>query len=316
MNQELINTLNKYGSSKEPFLFIISYNLEKFYIKPLKDLPKEVKFKIEDKNFTGSLKKTNLKKYPISFEEYKKKFDFVQEQIKAGNSYLLNLTSKTRIEIKYSFDEIYEKANARFKLKFFDNFICFSPERFIKIEDNKICTFPMKGTIDANIKDAKKKILSNEKEMAEHTMVVDLLRNDLGIVANKIRVEKFRYAEEINAGEKKLLQISSKITGELNSNWNENLGEILSSLLPAGSITGTPKRKTVEILNSIEKYDRDFYTGVFGIYDGKNLDSAVMIRFLEKEKNEIFYKSGGGITCDSDPLLEYNEMLDKIYLPL
>jgi para-aminobenzoate synthetase component 1 len=315
LNQELINLLNKYGSLKEPFLFIISYDLSKAYIKPLSQLDDGIKYELNNTSFSDSINQTQIKKYPISFEEYKKKFDFVLEHIKAGNSYLLNLTCETKIETEFSLDEIYEKSKAKFKLKFFDKFVCFSPERFIQIIDNKIYTFPMKGTIDASLKNAQEKILANQKEMAEHTMVVDLLRNDLGIVANKIRVEKFRYIDEINAGDKKLLQVSSKITGELQENWNKNLGDILTAILPAGSITGTPKKKTVEILKNIEAYDRDFYCGIFGVFDGKNLDSSVMIRFIENQNNTLVYKSGGGITCDSNAKLEYEELIDKIYLP-
>lgn len=315
-NYELKNLLNKYGSLKEPFLFIISYDMSNFYVKPLKELPCEIKYEINEKTSSKILDKHFLVKEPISFEEYKKKFDFIQEQIKAGNSYLLNLTSQTKIHSKFTLDEIYEKAKARFKLKFFDKFVCFSPEKFVEIKKNKIMTFPMKGTIDAKLPNAQAKILGDLKEMAEHTMVVDLLRNDLGIVSSKVRVDKFRYIDKINAGDKKLLQVSSKISGHLEDNWNEKIGDILCSLLPAGSITGTPKKKTVEILNSCENYDRDYYTGVFGVYDGQSLSSAVMIRFIEKnEKNEFFYKSGGGITCDSDAFLEYKELIDKIYLP-
>lgn len=316
MNNELKNILNKYGSSKEPFFFTISYDLSKFYVKALKDLPSEIKYEINDKVSSKLTNKEKIEKYPISYEEYKKKFDYIQENIKAGNSYLLNLTSQTQIDSEYSLDEIYEKANAKFKLKFFDDFVCFSPEKFIEIKKNKIYTYPMKGTIDASIPNAQAKILGDIKEMAEHTMVVDLLRNDLGIVSNKVRVDKFRYIDKINAGDKKLLQVSSKISGHLEDNWHEKIGDILTSLLPAGSITGTPKKKTVEILESIEGYDRDFYTGVFGIFDGKSLSSCVMIRFIQKDKDgKTYYKSGGGITCDSNAALEYEELIDKIYFP-
>ncbi|QDF30052.1 aminodeoxychorismate synthase component I [Halarcobacter anaerophilus] len=308
--------LNRYGSLKEPFLFIISYDLSKFYIKPLKDLPCGIKLEVENNIESKKRVKKELKKYPLSFEKYKEKFDFIQEHIKRGNSYLLNLTAKTEIKTDLSLDEIYQKAKSKYKLKFFDDFVCFSPETFIKIENNKIFTFPMKGTIDSKISNAKEKILANEKEMAEHTMVVDLLRNDLGIVSNKIRVEKFRYIDKINAGNKELLQVSSKISGVLDKNWNEKIGDILTSILPAGSITGTPKKRTVDILKKIEGYDREFYSGVFGVYDGENLNSAVMIRFIQKdEKGNLFYKSGGGITCDSDVNQEYEELLDKVYLP-
>ena len=316
MNQELRDILNKLGSSKEPFLFVLSYDLSKFYVKAVKELPKEISFQLNDKVSSKITKKQKIEKYPISYEEYKKKFDFIQEQIKSGNSYLLNLTSKTQIDPELTLEEIYEKSNAKFKLKFFDEFVCFSPEKFIEIKKNKIYTYPMKGTIDSKIPNAEAKILGDVKEMAEHTMVVDLLRNDLGIVANKIRVDKFRYIDKINAGDKKLLQVSSKISGHLDENWNEKIGDILTSLLPAGSITGCPKKKTIEILEKVEGYERDFYSGVFGVYDGHSLNSGVMIRFIEKDKNgNIFYKSGGGITCDSNAALEYEELIDKIYLP-
>jgi len=316
LNEKLKKILNKYGSLKEPFFFTISYDLSKFYVKPLKDLPNDISFEINDKVSSKLTKKKKIEKYPISYEKYKKKFDYLQEQIKSGNSYLLNLTSKTQIDPELTLDEIYKKANAKFKLKFFDEFVCFSPEKFIEIKKNKIYTYPMKGTIDSSLPNAEAKVLGDIKEMAEHTMVVDLLRNDLGIVSNKIRVEKFRYIDKINAGDKKLLQVSSKISGHLDDDWHEKIGDILTSILPAGSITGTPKKKTVEILNKIEEYDRGYYTGVFGVYDGKSLESGVMIRFIEKDKEgNFYYKSGGGITCDSNAALEYEELIDKIYLP-
>ncbi len=320
MSKELIKEkLNKFGSSKEPFLFVLSYDLSKFYIQKLSDLSTNIKFKLDSKEDLFTKTKIVLEKFPITFEEYKKEFDFLQEEIKKGNTYLCNLTAKTKIKTSFGLDEIYENVHAKFKLRFQnknDNFVCFSPERFIEIKDNKIFTYPMKGTIDNSIPNAQDLILNDKKEMAEHTMVVDLLRNDLGIIANNVRVDKFRYVDIINAGDKKLLQVSSKISATLEENWNERIGDILTSLLPAGSITGTPKKKTIEILENIEDYNRDFYTGIFGIFDGQNLDSSVMIRFIEEnEKGDKFYKSGGGITCDSNVLNEYQELIDKIYLP-
>ncbi|PUE63585.1 aminodeoxychorismate synthase component I [Arcobacter caeni] len=322
MSKELIKEkLNKFGSSKEPFLFVLSYDLSKFYIQKLSNLPSTIKFELNFKEHQKikTVQKNKLEKFPLSFEEYKKKFDTLQDEIKEGNSYLLNLTAKTKIKTLISLDDIYENTQVKFKLRFQnqdEDFVCFSPERFVEIKKNKIFTYPMKGTIDASIVNAQARILGDIKEMAEHTMVVDLLRNDLGIVGSKVRVEKFRYVEKINAGNKKLFQVSSKISANLQNNWHENIGDILTSLLPAGSITGTPKKKTIEILNKVEEYDRGFYTGIFGVFDGVNLDSSVMIRFIEKDKNaELFYKSGGGITCDSNVELEYQELLDKIYLP-
>ena len=323
MNKDLIKEkLNKFGSSKEPFLFVLSYDLSKFYIQKLSLLPNSIKFELNKKeNSNNSIKsnQTKIEKFPMLFCEYKKRFDLLQEEIKNGNTYLCNLTVKSKIKTSITLDEIYEKVEAKFKLRFKnqeDNFVCFSPERFVEIKDNKIFTYPMKGTIDSSIPNAQAIILNDKKELAEHTMVVDLLRNDLGIIANNVRVDKFRYAEKINAGDKELLQISSQISANLQNNWNEEIGDILTSLLPAGSITGTPKKKTVEILEKLEDYNRDFYTGIFGVFDGENLDSSVMIRFIEEDNfGNKFYKSGGGITCDSNILNEYQELIDKIYLP-
>ncbi|MFV0563628.1 aminodeoxychorismate synthase component I [Malaciobacter mytili] len=313
--EEIRLLLNKYGSENEPFFFMISYDLSKYEIIKLKDLPSNIKFELCEKSQSKLQEKILVKKYPISFKEYKSKFDILQEEILNGNSYLLNLTCKTKIQTSLSLEEIYKKAKARFKLKYKDEFVCFSPERFIEIKKNKIYTYPMKGTIDTKIPNAQTRILGDIKEMAEHTMVVDLLRNDLAIVSSKVKVDKFRFCEKINAGEKKLLQVSSKIHGTLDDNWQSKFGDIITSILPAGSITGTPKKITVDILNKVEAYKRDFYTGIAGVFTPQKVQSFVLIRFIEKHKNELFYKSGGGITCDSNVTLEYQELLDKIYIP-
>jgi para-aminobenzoate synthetase component 1 len=173
----------------------------------------------------------------------------------------------------------------------------------------------MKGTIDASLENAEEILLNDPKEFAEHTMVVDLLRNDLSMVSKNVKVKRFRFLNKINAGSKQLLQMSSEIIGDLKEDWHCNIGDILLKLLPAGSISGTPKIKTIEIIKKIENYRRGFFTGIFGYFDGKILDSAVMIRFIEKQNNRFFYKSGGGITIDSNIENEYKELLQKVYLP-
>jgi len=316
LRKEIIRQkLNKNGSLNEPFFFMISYDLSRYEIYKLNELPNDIKFELSKNSNFKSLEKITLSKFPIDYSAYKKAFTSIQNHIKEGNSYLLNLTFKTKIDTSLSLDEIYKKAQALFKLKYKDEFVCFSPEKFIEIKKDKIYTYPMKGTIDAKVPNAQAKILRDTKEMAEHTMVVDLLRNDLSIVSSKVRVDKFRYCDKINAGEKELLQISSKISGELKKDWHKNIGDILTSLLPAGSITGTPKKKTVQILDEIENYKRDYYTGIAGIYDGTSLYSFVLIRFIEKIEDIYYYKSGGGITCDSNINLEYEELQDKIYIP-
>ena len=306
--------LNSYGKQKEPFLFVISFDLKNYDIVKLKNIKDDIHFCIDSDKISHH--ELQLEKEFIDFEIYKDQFEKVQENIKEGNTYLLNLTSPTKIKNNIPLKKIYDNSNGKFKLYYKDRFVCFSPERFCEIKDNKIYTYPMKGTIDASIKNAQKIILNDPKELAEHTMVVDLLRNDLSIVSKEVRVENFRYCDTIKAGSKELIQVSSKISGSLDKNWNESIGDILTALLPAGSITGTPKKKTTQLINEIEDYNRGFFTGIFGVYDGNSLDSAVMIRFIEKDKNgTLTYKSGGGITCDSNLKSEYDEMCDKVYIP-
>ncbi|MBU1217312.1 aminodeoxychorismate synthase component I [bacterium] len=307
--------LNTLGKQREPFLFISDFKAQNLEVFLLKDLHKhDVEFCI-DENYSYKKHEHALIKTPLDFKSYEKKFKAIIEYIKAGNTYLLNLTQSTKIQTQLTLKEIYSLANAHYKLRFKDKFVCFSPEKFIQIGKDIIHTYPMKGTIDASEPNAKEKILNDAKEMAEHVMVVDLLRNDLAIVAQEVRVEKFRYITQIEAGEKKLLQVSSHISGCVGDDWHERIGDILHSLLPAGSISGAPKKSTLQIIEEVEGYERGFYSGVFGVYDGKTLDSGVMIRFIEKTQDGYIYKSGGGITLDSDVRLEYNELRDKVYLP-
>ena len=174
----------------------------------------------------------------------------------------------------------------------------------------------MKGTIDAGLPDAENILLHDEKEIAEHYTIVDLIRNDLSMVAENVVVEKFRYLAEIHSNKKNLLQASSKIKGTLPEGYQNNLGELLFTLLPAGSVSGAPKKKTIEIIQQSEEEPRGYYTGVAFYSDGENVDSCVLIRFIEKENEKYYYRSGGGITVNSEMEKEYQELNDKIYVPV
>lgn len=314
-NSEIFERMNELGAQKTPFLFVIDFLKESGKIIPLEGLNDEIQYSIhaDSEEFNSEIE---LKKYPISFEKYEAQFNLVKKNILLGNSYLTNLTCATPIEINLNLEEIYRYSSAKYKLFWKDNFVCFSPETFVKIKNGKIYSYPMKGTIDASVKNAEEKILSDEKEMAEHYTIVDLIRNDLSQVAKKVTVEKFRYIDEISTHERKILQVSSEISGELSKDFHQNLGTIFEKLLPAGSICGAPKKKTVEIILEAENYNRNFYTGVFGVFDGKNLDSAVMIRFIEQTEKGMIFKSGGGITSRSNAEDEYNEMIQKVYVPI
>lgn len=320
MNNKLstvISKMNEYGKDGKPFFFIFDFELENPCVFLLDELIKENIFlKIKKKNPDKYQKKILLTKKPIEFSLYKNSFDFVVNEISKGNSYLLNLTFPTEIETNLTLEEIFVHSTAKYKLLYKDQFVVFSPETFVKIEDGIISSYPMKGTIDASLPNAEEAILNDEKEFAEHVTIVDLIRNDLSIISKNVRVEKFRYVEKIITNQKELLQVSSKIVGELEKDYNERIGDIIYAMLPAGSISGAPKKKTIEIIQRAEKGKRGFYTGVFGIFDGKNLDSAVMIRFIEKAKDKLFFRSGGGITFMSNHENEYQELIDKIYVPI
>jgi para-aminobenzoate synthetase component 1 len=316
-----LQLMNEYGKNKIPFLFIIDFEMNQPIVLKLSEIdPSVLLFNINGKrNYDIELesgKSILLDKHPVDFIQYKIVFEKVVTQINAGNTYLLNLTFPTKIDINLSLEEIYLLSRAEYKLLYKNKFVVFSPESFVKITDGKISSFPMKGTIDASIENAGELLLNDAKETAEHNTIVDLIRNDLSMVAKNVRVEKFRYIDKIVTSDKSLLQVSSKVTGNLDNDYFSRIGDIIFNLLPAGSISGAPKKKTVDIIKDSEIYSRGFYTGVFGCFDGSSLDSGVMIRFIEKTDAGLIYKSGGGITFMSSPESEYQELIDKVYVPI
>ena len=302
---------------------------------------------------------------PPLYEDYERSFNIVKSNIMAGNSYLTNLTCRVPVSCNLSLEEIFHRAKGKYKLLLrrkrtqaedkahlkeenieenLTPFVCFSPETFVRIKGGRIYSYPMKGTLDASLPNAEKQLMEDRKEAAEHATIVDLIRNDLSRVAENVRVDKYRYIDVLHTNKGDILQTSSEISGRLPEDYPHHLGEILDAQLPAGSITGAPKDKTMQIIQEAEGYDRGFYTGIMGIYDQGELNSAVMIRFIEEEtspvdfeadgeKNfkakegkasegkepkanrKLYFKAGGGITSKSDCRKEYEEVIQKIYLP-
>ncbi|MBT3273172.1 MAG: aminodeoxychorismate synthase component I, partial [Spirochaetales bacterium] len=281
--------MNSLGGQRRPFLFIIDFLAHSPVVIPLEEVDSgEILFDI---NGTGNLPDSlyvrdkdipsfSFSKFPMDYVKYKTAFDMVKSHFILGNTFLANLTFPTPITTSLSLYDMFRFSRARYRLFVKDRFVVFSPECFIKISGNVLSSYPMKGTIDAAVPDAARVILDDPKETAEHITIVDLIRNDIGISAEQVRVRRFRYIDTLVTSDKILLQVSSEITGVLSGEFHRNLGTLLFSMLPAGSITGAPKKKTVEIITEAEGYDRGYYTGVFGIFDGENLESAVMIRFI------------------------------------
>ena len=326
MEQKIIDRLNSLAGEGEPFLFVINYAGSDVYIRKLSEIvPDECLYDFEGiTNAGGQYCSTSVRmpKWEVAemkMEDYKKNFDLVKSNILLGNSYLANLTCKVAVCCDITFEEIFFRSKGKYKLLLKDGdrkqFVCFSPETFVRIHGGKIYSYPMKGTLDASIPDAEEVLMSDEKETAEHATIVDLIRNDLSRVAEQVRVDRYRYIDVLHTNKGDILQTSSEISGTLPIDYQNHIGDILDAMLPAGSITGAPKDKTMEIIHEAEGYDRGFYTGIMGIYNKGELNSAVMIRFLEQDATGMYFKAGGGITSKSDCRKEYEEVLQKVYLP-
>ncbi len=313
--------MNELSEKKVPFFFIIDFLMENVEIYLKDEIQKSgllvdfESFKSFDEGYASD-KVLGLNSFPESIENYRKGFENVKNHLKLGNSYLVNYTRKTKIETNFTLEDFFYQSSAKYKVLYKDQFVFFSPETFVEIKNNRIFTHPMKGTIDADEENAAEKLKNDVKEKAEHYTVVDLLRNDLSMVADEVKVEEFQRIDFIKTKQKNLYAMSSEISGTLKSEFQGKVGSIMKTLLPAGSILGAPKPKTLEIVLESENYERGLYTGVCGWFDGENLYSCVMIRFIENENGDFYFKSGGGITHLSNLAAEYQEMKNKIYVPV
>jgi para-aminobenzoate synthetase component 1 len=316
---DFVKQFNQWGLDKKPFVFLIDFEQKKPLAWPIDDYPDWFQFKFTKVNSVKKELQNPTKpkdlftKYPISLSEYQLKFNQVIDALHKGDSFLINLTIPTPVQNPSDFQTYFDHAKSKYVIWLKNEFIAFSPETFIQIEAGTISTFPMKGTIDASLPNAKELLLNDPKELAEHATIVDLLRNDLSRVASKVRVSNFRYYEEIPTQKGMIGQVSSAIEGALPTDYASRIGTILFDLLPAGSVSGAPKKKTAQLIASIEGKDRGYYTGIAGYFDGVNLDSCVLIRYLGADQ---VYHSGGGITFQSDMASEYQEMINKVYVPV
>ncbi len=324
-SEEAVNRMNRLGGEGCPFFFLIDYQGEQCLVEEPDELPfSELRFVFpEASNVPEGYRETEYPErfrwypHPMSLETYRRGFDIVHRHLYGGNSFLVNYTCATPVDTDLSLLQVFEHAEARYKLWLKNRFVVFSPEIFVRIQDGFIYSHPMKGTIDATLPDARERLLSDPKESAEHATITDLIRNDLSRFCTEVTVTRYRYLGELQTHRGPLLQMSSEIRGRLPEDYAEHLGDWFFSLLPAGSITGAPKCRTKQIIQEAEGYERGFYTGVAGFFDGHNLDSAVLIRFLEQlpDGSKVF-KSGGGITFRSEVKSEYEEMKQKAYVPL
>lgn len=320
--------MNRYGADGTPFLFAFDFEMERGLFEPNPLDSKRILFRVGDiKNYSSPLSESFFARLfdddllkivnPPDKAHYSNAFDLVFKGLKRGDTYLINLTCATEVNTVLSFEEIITNTTSPYALCVPGCFVCFSPERFVSINKGIITSSPMKGTIDATLPDAEKIILADYKESCEHNTITDLIRNDIGAVSERVWVDRFRYTDRIITDRGEIIQVSSDIKGELKTGWENQLGDIIYNLLPAGSVSGAPKPSTLKLISKAEGEKRGFYTGVFGYFDGKSLDSAVLIRFIEKRADgRMFYRSGGGVTVNSSEKDEYLEALSKVYMPI
>lgn len=315
--------MNRLGIARTPFLWGASYSLDKCFITQTTGPDKQdddILWQVGPHgNATArpdsALRPSLTIKEAPGQETYATMFSTIMEGLRRGDSFLANLTAATEVCCDSSFEDIFLSSTAPFRLMIGDEFLCFSPEPFVRIKGRHISTFPMKGTADASLPDAEERLLADYKEACEHYTIVDLMRNDLNSIATDVKVDRFRYVERIETSTGCIIQTSSEISGTIPEDMTGRFGDIILPILPAGSITGAPKTATVELIRKAEISDRGWYTGVFGHYDGTVMQTAVMIRCLQRTPDgRLRFHSGGGITVNSNEKDEYAELLSKIYI--
>lgn len=188
-----------------------------------------------------------------------------------------------------------------------------SPETMIKLVNGKLTTFPVAGTRKrGKTKNEdlllEKELLADEKELAEHNMLVDLARNDVGKISKygTVKVEEYKQIHRFS----KVMHIASVVTGELRE--EKDAVDTIQALLPAGTLSGAPKFRACEIINELEPVSRGIYGGAIGYLDfSGNLDVCIAIRTAVKKDNKVYVQAGAGIVADSVPESEYEECENK-----
>lgn len=296
--------LNKIVKSKQPLLYFEAYETFEKYVPENKA-------------------SANVKALPtLSFEEYARAINTIKEEIASGNTYEVNYTYDWDVKTDADSLTLYETLLKRQKTPYntfmkneYETLLSFSPELFFELENGKILTKPMKGTIKRGVTEQEDKqhieFLKNDiKNRAENVMIVDLLRNDLGRIAKTgtVKVPKLFEIET----HKTLHQMTSTITAELLE--GTTLYDVFEPIFPCGSITGAPKISTMEIIDRVETGKRNIYCGAIGFLSPQKAVFSVPIRILQKTNQEDFYKYrvGGAIVWDSDIKDEWEETVTKI----
>ena len=256
----------------------------------------------------------------FSREKYCDMVNKAKDYIKEGEIFQVVLSNRIEADISGSLFDTYRVLRTTnpspYMFYFSSNDIEIagaSPETLVKLTDKKLYTFPLAGTRPRGLTDEEdlmleKDLLADEKELAEHNMLVDLGRNDIGRIAEigSVTVDKYLSIERFSH----VMHIGSTVSGILRSDL-DSLAAI-DSILPAGTLSGAPKIRACEIINELEDNKRGIYGGAIGYLDlSGNLDTCISIRIAFARNNKVFIRSGAGIVADSVPDNEFDECLNK-----
>ncbi|MGO8717877.1 MAG: aminodeoxychorismate synthase component I [Acidobacteriaceae bacterium] len=256
----------------------------------------------------------------IAQEEYRAKILKIKEYIASGDTYQVNFTDEVSFPAPFPASVVYETLSRQQSVAYGAmanvvgrHILSFSPELFFRIDNGKIVTRPMKGTMPrgmdaAGDAQAALRLHNDEKNRSEHVMIVDLLRNDLGRICTvgSVQVEDIFSVEKYET----LLQMTSTISGVLRP--GISYYDIFRSMFPSGSVTGAPKIRTMQIIRELERMPRGVYTGAIGFISPRGSSVFnVAIRTVVMRDGSARMGVGGGIVADSDPLEEHRECLLK-----
>jgi len=253
-------------------------------------------------------------------DEFKKAVDKSKEHIFAGDIFQVVLSQKFQVDYSGDIFQVYRALRTinpspyMFYLDFVDyQIIGSSPESVISAKNRKLEIIPIAGTKprgnnadeDAQYSES---LLADPKEIAEHVMLVDLARNDMGKVSDygSVETSDFKTIEKYSH----VMHIISKVHGKLKK--DKSSVDAFKSAFPAGTVSGAPKIRAMEIIHGLEPDKRGFYAGAIGYFDHSgNMDMAIAIRTMLAKEGKIFYQAGAGIVADSVPESEYQETLNK-----
>lgn len=253
-------------------------------------------------------------------EEYCSKVKKIQDYILSGEVYEVNLTQQFKADFSGSswsfFTNLYQKNSAPYSayLNFLEFSICsISPEQFLSCNKRKVTTKPIKGTAPRGRNSQEDKLnqemlLKSDKDLAELHMIVDLLRNDLS------KVCKLGSVNVVNPNKLEIFANVFHLVGIVEGILKDDISivDLIKACFPGGSITGCPKIASMQIIEELETYKRNLYTGSIFVMNNVFLQSSIVIRTGIVVKDELFLNSGGAITIESDPKSEYQEILHKI----